>query len=542
MRTRDPATLARLRKVKHRYLQMKERYEQAHAYDLLRQKDRLFRQILDTIPIGVFVFDTNEKPILMNPAAAEVWGEKESQFQYLTPSDMVAWWAATGKRIGPDEWPGGQALKEGKPVIGAVVNIQAFDGKRKTILVSAVPIIEKGRITGAIVTNLDITPQRRVTEELEIIKRRFELILNAAGEGIYGMDAQGKAIFANPATFRMTGFTFEELEGHRLHPIVHHSHPDGTPIPPEECAVQQTLLDGKTRHVGIDTMWRKDGTWFPVERVISPIIEEGKVTGAVVIFQDITQREQERIQHEQFETLKRTEALKDQFLSILSHELRTPINIITGFGSILDDEIPGPLSSEQHEFLRKMLGAADSLLKLVNDLLDMTRIQAGRFQLFVETMDFAQVVRSVIQNLTPLANQKHQKLIDAVSANIPMMQGDAQRIGQVLSNLIGNAIKFTQDGGTIEIRARVEGSNLVCEVADNGMGIAPENLPKLFQRFSQLDMSNTRRIGGTGLGLSISKALIEAHGGTISASSPGLNLGTTLRFTLPIAGKPSGAR
>lgn len=242
-----------------------------------------------------------------------------------------------------------------------------------------------------------------------------------------------------------------------------------------------------------------------------------------------------RQQLEQLEHLRQIDALKDQFLSILSHELRTPVNAITGFGSILADEVAGPLSDEQHAYLRKMLKGADILLVLINDLLDMSRIQAGKFSLEPQLMSLHHVAEDVVSHLKPLADQCHHRIEVDVPADLPDLLADAQRVGQVLTNLTNNAIKFTPEGGTIRIAARREGGGIRCEVCDTGIGIAPQDVTKLFQPFTQLDMSHTRRVGGTGLGLSISKALVEAHGGQIGVdSTPGM--GSTFWFTLPLEG------
>ncbi|HEY9765525.1 MAG TPA: ATP-binding protein, partial [Chroococcales cyanobacterium] len=246
--------------------------------------------------------------------------------------------------------------------------------------------------------------------------------------------------------------------------------------------------------------------------------------------------EKVRLQQEQIAALKQADILKDQFLSILSHELRTPINVVTGFGSILDDEIAGPLNEKQHDFLQKMLASADSLLLLVNDLLDMSRIQVGKFSISPLPMDFSEIAEGVIENLKPLAEKKGQKLLNLVPAELPTVTADDQRIAQVLNNLVGNAIKFTPPGGEISVKARIEGSFLFCEVEDNGPGIPPEDQKKLFTPFTQLDMSSTRRAGGTGLGLSIAKAIVTAHGGSIGVKSE-VGKGSKFWFTLPLNGK-----
>jgi signal transduction histidine kinase len=283
---------------------------------------------------------------------------------------------------------------------------------------------------------------------------------------------------------------------------------------------------------------RKDGSTRTFQGNTFPFLSsEGQTIGLIGISRDITDRkmaEEEKVslKEEMIETLKETDLLKDQFLSILSHELRTPINSITGYASILDDEVAGSLSEVQHQYLRKILTGADNLMALVEDLLDISRVQAGKFTVTPEWTDFREVALSVIENLTPLADRRHLILLDEVPADLPPVLADGRRIGQVLNNLVINAIKFTPQNGKISVRAFLEGGALRCEVKDMGIGITREDIPRLFKRFSQLDMSSTRKAGGTGLGLSIANAIIEAHGGKIGVESE-VGQGSSFWFSIP---------
>ncbi|MFP5501279.1 MAG: sensor histidine kinase [Candidatus Sericytochromatia bacterium] len=243
-------------------------------------------------------------------------------------------------------------------------------------------------------------------------------------------------------------------------------------------------------------------------------------------------RESTRAQRREIKQLREAEVQKDAFLSMLSHELRTPLNAVLGFGSILEDGLAGPMTDNQLAYVRKMESGAETVLALINDLLDMSRMEAGRFQLVPEPMRLHEEVDRVIASLAPLADRKRHDLQSEVPTSLPLVLADAQRVQQVLINLISNAVKYSPAGSTIRVLGRVEGGHVRCEVSDNGLGIASEDLPRLFERFIQLESPVHR--GGTGLGLSISKALIEAHGGQVGVESePGQ--GATFWFTLPIA-------
>ena len=230
---------------------------------------------------------------------------------------------------------------------------------------------------------------------------------------------------------------------------------------------------------------------------------------------------------------------KDQFLGLLSHELRTPLNAIMGFGSVLDDELAGPMTDRQHEYLAKILTGADRMLRLVNDLLDMSRIQAGKFTIAPTRLALADVVPDVLADLAPQAAAKDIALRSEVTPDLPPVRADRQRVAQIIANMVGNAINFTQAGGWAEVRARVDGDFVRVEVEDNGPGIAREAQADLFAPFTQVDMTETRKVGGVGLGLSICKSLVEAHGGAIGVGSAE-GKGATFWFTLPIdAGVPA---
>jgi signal transduction histidine kinase len=232
--------------------------------------------------------------------------------------------------------------------------------------------------------------------------------------------------------------------------------------------------------------------------------------------------------------LRRLSELKTDFISMVSHELRTPLTSIKGFVKLVLVEDLGPLTAQQRECLAVADAEADRLTHLINDLLDVSRIDAGRMTFTWEVLHPNDLVEQVMQTLHPQAAELNLHLEAALPENLPPIRGDRQRIIQILTNLLGNAVKFTPAGGRVRVAAAVESGLLVVRVADTGVGIPAHAMPRIFDRFYQVDGAGPRSRGGTGLGLAITRQLVELHGGRIWASST-LGEGSTFTFTLPIA-------
>jgi signal transduction histidine kinase len=235
---------------------------------------------------------------------------------------------------------------------------------------------------------------------------------------------------------------------------------------------------------------------------------------------------------EKSEELAQASQHKSQFLANMSHELRTPMNAILGYTELMADGIYGELPPRAVGVLERVQNNGKHLLALINDVLDLSKIEAGQLALTLEDYALPDVVQSVVSATEGLATTKGLKFTADIMPGLPTGHGDARRLSQVLLNLTGNAIKFT-DKGEVAIAALAEDRHFVLTVRDTGPGIAPADHGKIFEEFQQVDSSNTRKKGGTGLGLAISKRMVEMQGGTISVESE-LGEGATFRVTLPI--------
>jgi two-component system sensor histidine kinase/response regulator len=371
------------------------------------------------------------------------------------------------------------------------------------------------------------------SEELRLSEERNRLILESSSEGIFGTDADGKITFVNPAACRMLGFSADELIRQPSHAVFHHHRPDGSEYLKEECPMYAAYKHGKASRIDNEVLWCKDGTGMPVEYGSMPILKDGSIVGAVISFTDITLRKQQEA--EVLAAKKKAEEateMKSMFLANMSHEIRTPMNAIIGLSHLA---LKTQLTAKQRDYVSKVHNAGTSLLAIINDILDFSKIEAGKLDL--ESTDFK--IDEVLSSVTTLTAQKaHDKglefLADVSSAIPENLCGDPLRLGQVLTNLVNNAVKFTEQG---EIRLKIElleqtgeKVQLKFSVRDTGIGMTPAQSAKLFQAFTQADMSTTRKHGGTGLGLTISRRLVELMGGRIWIESEA-GVGSTFLFT-----------
>ena len=396
------------------------------------------------------------------------------------------------------------------------------------------------------------TAQKKATQALQLAQRsetQNRLILNSAGEGIFGLDNQGNTIFVNPAGAAMLGYTPEELIGMAMHATVHHTKADGAPYPREDCPMYAAFRDGMAHRVSDEVLWRKDGTSFPIDYISVPIRNEsGEIDGAVITFQDITSRKhaEETIKATNQELIvSRDEALvavrsKAMFLATMSHEIRTPMNGILGMAELLTDT---ELSADQHDLVQTLRSSGENLLTIINDILDFSKIESGKLTIEQIDFDLRTSVEEVLKIFAPQAQAKGLELVGLVHATTPTaLRGDSVRFRQVLTNLVGNAIKFTNIGevfiqvtpfalSNAEVHIRVE-------VKDTGIGITADEQANLFQAFTQANQGTTREYGGTGLGLAICRQLVGLMGGEIGVEGTP-DIGSCFWFTvkLPLQGR-----
>lgn len=372
--------------------------------------------------------------------------------------------------------------------------------------------------------------------EAEIAQRKRELlsekalidhIIASIPVGIVYLDRGLIVRWTNAEQLRITGLQPERFVNRSIFEIFETLDPADERFVEVLSHGQPAQLQGIPFEVG--------GALVHIDCTLTPIFEEDRTVRGILLFaMDVSARvENERLQQKQIQTLRELDRLKGDFINAASHELRTPLTSITGYAEFLEDEVAGALSTDQRGFVSQIQEGAKRLQRIVDDMLDFARLEAGSFKLVVREADLVQLVQEELSFVQPQAYEARVTIRTELPAGPLMVRMDPSRIGQVLLNLLGNAIKFTSANGEVTISLHVEETEVRLEVRDTGIGIAPEHVDRLFQKFFQVDASMTRERGGAGLGLSIAKALIQEHGGRIGVrSQPGA--GSTFWFTLPL--------
>jgi PAS domain S-box-containing protein len=355
------------------------------------------------------------------------------------------------------------------------------------------------------------------------IERYFRTVVDIALEGIWVVDAAGRTTFVNPRMAEMLGYTSEELYGRRFSDFV----------PPDTLSGLESAFQGLragVRSWNDIQLVRKDGSLVWVHYAATPIREGSAFTGSMAVVTDISRRKRdEETIRRQAEELQRADAKKDQFLAMLGHELRNPLGpIITALRLM---ELKGDVSFQQE---RTIIGRqAAQLSRLVDDLSDVSRIMRGNIPMRKETVNIVEVIERARETVTPLLFRKgHSLELDTPSRLT--VEGDGARLEQVLVNLLTNAAKYTPPGGRIVIRGEHDGESVTIRVRDNGLGISPDFLPRLFEPFAQKPQAVAFSEGGLGLGLAIVRAIVKAHGGTIDCHSEGEGRGSEFVVRLPV--------
>ena len=506
-----------------------------------RQTEERLRLLVESVTdYAIFMLDSQGYVLTWNPGAQRIKGYLAEEiigqhFSRFYPEDAIQdGWPEHELRVvaeqGRFEDEGWRLRKDGSKFWANVVITALRD--------------EDGQLRGFAKITRDLTERREHEESLRQSEERFRLLVEGVGDyAIFMLDANGYVLTWNTGAQRIKGYSAKEIIGQhfsRFYPL--DAIQGGWPEHELQVAAEQGRFE--------DEGWRlrKDGSNFWANVVITALRDEdGRLRGFAKLTRDLSERR--RTEALQADTAHREELLeaersariqaqrvariKEEFVTTLSHELRTPLNAILGWAQILrkrealktDDLQRGMEAIERN---------ARAQAQLIDELLDLSRITSGRVRLDVQRLMLAGVIQAALESAEPAAQAKAIRLEKILDPRAGPASGDPARLQQVVWNLLSNAIKFTPKGGRVQVLLERVDSHLELSVSDTGIGIPADFLPHVFDRFSQKDSSTTRSYGGLGLGLAISKQLVELHGGTLRAKSPGEGQGATFIVNLPL--------
>ena len=445
---------------------------------------------------------------------------------------------ADGQVFELTEWPLARTLAGGKTILDEEIELSLHDGSRIVASMSASPIYNTaGEMVAAVAAFWDITERRRAQAALRESERRFRMLVESADDfAIFMMDEAGRVVSWNQGAERVTGHSEDDILEQSA-AVLFTPEDRANHVPEDEMA--RAAASGRA----LDERWhmRKDGTRFWASGVLTVARDaHGVPRGFVKVMRDQTDRKETdaRLQ----EALRSAQQLraraeganraKDEFISTVSHELRTPLNTIRLWSRMfVGGKVPAPQVIEGGKAIDR---AALAQQQLIDDLLDVSRMASGQLRLAMRDTVLIDAVEAAIGAIRPLVDSRHIDLGTDLSPEVGVVHVDPDRIQQVVWNLLANAVKFTPEGGLVHVRmSRLDGT-VEIEVRDTGIGIRPDFLPHVFDRFRQAEQGASRRFAGLGLGLAIAKQLVELQGGTIAAHSEGEGRGATFTIYLPL--------
>lgn len=485
-----------------------------------------YQNLFDSANDAIITVNLEDRVTSWNKAAEKLFGWKAGE--------------VIGKKLSPLVVPGELRAKReqhvlnvlaGRAFVGVETVRQRRDGTRVDVSLTVSPLLDADHnVTGLSSIIRDVTERKRAGEALRESEEKYRALIENIQDGIFIIRDE-KIQFANEAFARTAGCTVEEVIGKNFTEFVapedlgmvaerYRRRQAGEPVPRE--------YEFRILH--------KDGSRIIVNMNVGLINYRGKVASMGTV-RDVTELKKIEELRREGERLAFASKAKSEFLATMSHELRTPLNAIMGFSELMKEKAAGELNAKQGRYVDNILASSRHLLALINDILDMSKVESGKIELVIETISVPETINETLTLLKEKAAKRKVIIKKELDPELEYIGADRLRFKQVLFNLLDNAVKFNKpEGGVVTVTAKKEGAMAKFSVSDTGIGIKEENIGRLFKEFEQVSFGISRKYGGTGLGLAISKKLVEAHGGKIRAESR-FGEGSTFTFVLPIAEK-----
>ena len=502
----------------------KEIERRKRTEEALRSSQQLIEGIINAIPVRVFWKDKNLVYLGCNAAFARDAGFADPK-DIIGKDDYQLAWRAQADLYRDDDR---QVIESGCAKLLVEEPQTNPQGNAFTLLTSKIPLRDsQGEISGVLGSYLDITDRKLAVEKIIKAKREWEDTFDAITELIFIHDSDGRIIRANRAYGQMAGMSLAELVGRPFYEIF-----PKTDSPDDLCKEAVNCGMSALREITIDSL----GKAFSV-RMYPKLDDNGKYLYSVHVMQDITERRKMREAKIMKEMAEAANKAKSDFLASMSHEFRTPLNAIIGFSELMATGLSGQLTDQQKEHVTDIFTSGRHLLSLVNDILDLSKVEAGKMELEMKEFNIKRLVETSIALFKEKAYKQSLQITYEIAHGLDTMIGDERKIKQVLFNLVGNAVKFTPASGRIHVEAVLTDDEefVKYSVRDTGIGISAKDQNKLFKPFQQVDTRLTRKYKGTGLGLSLCKELVELHGGRIWVES---EAGNGSNFTFVISMHP----
>jgi PAS domain S-box-containing protein len=500
--------------------------ERRRTEEVIRKSELRFRHIVENMSDWIWEIDANGVYTYCSKNVKEVLGYAANEMIGKTPFDIMH----TDKREKTSALFAA-IIKEKENIRNLENWIYTKNGQLVCMSSNGIPVLDDtGELIGYRGVNSDITQRKNIKKSLENSEKKFFTMFDNNPMGAVIIDSNRMIKEVNSVAADMIGRSKPDILGKICHEFI-------CPKAPNNCPIFDHGMDVNCVET---TLLKKDYGETPIEKTVAMVDIDGKIL-LLEMFYDISERQQmQRDLINQRDTLKikaqelaAASKTKSEFLANMSHELRTPLNSIIGFSEILHDQTFGPANEKQMRYLENVLTSSKHLLTLINDILDLSKVEAGKMDIIYEDFTVSSVINEVKTLVVSIASKKNIIIDVNVDEKLTTIHADVAKFKQILFNLMSNAIKFSANGGSVTINARRINDMAQVSITDTGMGISKKDQKKLFQPFMQADASASRQFEGTGLGLALTKRFVEMHGGKVWIESE-LNRGSTFTFTIPV--------